>query len=158
VTFSGDKLLGGPQAGIIAGHRALIDILRRHPLMRAVRPDKLTLTALANTLALWAEPERRSEIPVYRMLTMTIEEIDRRAREVISQVLGDSHITIEIIDGFSTIGGGSAPGSHLATRLVAVSLRGRSASDLEHKLRQSDPPIVGRIENGRIVLDLRTVD
>jgi L-seryl-tRNA(Ser) seleniumtransferase len=158
VTFSGDKLLGGPQAGIIAGRRDLIDRVRRHPLMRAVRADKLVYAALEATLALWAQPAERMHIPVYRMLTMGIDEIERRARALIDQFGRVRGLHARIIDGASTIGGGSAPGSTLPTKLMAVSVDGLSASALEARLRSGDPPVVARIADDVVVLDLRTVD
>jgi L-seryl-tRNA(Ser) seleniumtransferase len=158
VTFSGDKLLGGPQAGVIAGRRDLIDRVRRHPLMRAVRADKLVYAALEATLALWAQPAERGRIPVYRMLTMRTEEIERRARALADHLGGVPGLHARVIDGVSTIGGGSAPGSGLPTRLVAVSLDGLSASALETRLRAGDPPVVARIVDDVVVLDLRTVD
>ncbi len=170
VTFSGDKLLGGPQAGVIAGRRDLIDRVRRHPLMRAVRADKLVYAALEATLALWAQPAERVRIPVYRMLTMGIDEIERRARALAHALAhtsvqapaqapgGVPGLQARIIDGASTIGGGSAPGSSLPTKLVAVSVGGLSASALDARLRAGDPPVVARIVDDVVVLDLRTVD
>jgi L-seryl-tRNA(Ser) seleniumtransferase len=157
VTFSGDKLLGGPQAGIIAGRRDLIDRVRRHPLMRAVRADKLVYGALEATLALWAQPAGRSRIPVYRMLTMGIDEIERRARALADALGGVRGVHARLIDGASTIGGGSAPGSTLPTKLVAISVDGLSASALEARLRAADPPVIARIVDDLVVLDLRTV-
>jgi len=174
VTFSGDKLLGGPQAGVIAGRRDLIDRVRRHPLMRAVRADKLVYAALEATLALWAQPAERPRIPVYRMLTMGVEEIERRARALVQSLdqalaeappharahapAGVPGLHARIIDGASTIGGCSAPGSSLPTKLVAVSVDGLSASALDARLRAGDPPVVARIVDDVVVLDLRTID
>jgi L-seryl-tRNA(Ser) seleniumtransferase len=157
VAFSGDKLLGGPQAGIVLGRRALVDRVRRHPLMRAVRADKVTYAALEATLALWAQPARRREIPVYRMLTMTVEEIDGRARAVAGRLSATDGVEAVIVDGASTTGGGSAPASALPTRLVRVSRRDVTAAELERRLRAGDPPVVARIERDGVVLDLRTV-
>jgi L-seryl-tRNA(Ser) seleniumtransferase len=157
VTFSGDKLLGGPQAGLIAGRRALIDRIRTHPLMRAVRADKVTYAALEATLALWAQPARRRRIPVYRMLTMSADEIDRRARAVAAALSGVAGLESRTVDGESTIGGGSAPGSALPTRLLAVRRAGMSAAALEAHLRGGTPPIVARIQDDAVVIDLRTV-
>jgi len=158
VTFSGDKLLGGPQAGIIAGRRDLIDRVRRHPLMRAVRADKLVYAALEATLALWAQPAERTRIPVHRMLTMGIDEIERRARALVAGLAGVTGVRAQILDGASTIGGGSAPGSTLPTKLIAISVDGLSASALEARLRAGDPPVVARIVDELVVLDLRTVE
>jgi L-seryl-tRNA(Ser) seleniumtransferase len=157
VAFSGDKLLGGPQAGLVLGRREFVDRIRRHPLMRAVRADKLTYAALEATLALWAETPSRARIPVVRMLTMSAGEIEARARRLISQLAEVPGLRAEMIDGFSTTGGGSAPGSALPTRLIAIEVGDLSATALETRLRKSDPPIVARIQDGRVVLDLRTV-
>jgi L-seryl-tRNA(Ser) seleniumtransferase len=157
VAFSGDKLLGGPQSGIVVGRRDLVDRVRRHPLMRAVRADKLTYAALEATLALWAKEPSRSEIPVYRMLTMTAEEIERRAWSLAADIGTVPGLSCQIIDGFSTIGGGSAPESRLPTKLVAITVTDTTASALEERLRAGDPPVVARIEDDRVVLDLRTV-
>lgn len=156
VLFSGDKLLGGPQAGIIVGRTALIERVRRHPLLRAVRADKLVYAALEATLALWAQPAQRERLPVWRMLTAAMEDIDRRARTLAS-ALGPSGIQCRILDGFSTTGGGSAPASRLPTRLLAVRKPGLSAAEFEQRLRESDPPVIGRIEHDEVLLDLRTV-
>lgn len=157
VAFSGDKLLGGPQAGIVVGKHDLIDRIRRHPLMRAVRADKLTYAALEATLALWAETPARARIPVVRMLTMSAGEIQRRARTLIAQLETVPGLRAEIVDGFSTTGGGSAPGSALATKLIAIEAGNLSAAELDARLRGGDPPIVARIQDDRVVLDLRTV-
>lgn len=158
VAFSGDKLLGGPQAGIVVGQATLIERLRRHPLMRALRPDKLTLAALEETLAIWAQPPRWRELPIYRMLTMKADEIDRRARAMATALANVPRVAAAVINGASTVGGGSAPGSELPTRLVAIGLNGTSAADLEARLRSGNPAIIARIEQDRVLIDLRTVD
>jgi L-seryl-tRNA(Ser) seleniumtransferase len=157
VAFSGDKLLGGPQAGIVLGRRDLVDRLRRHPLMRAVRAGKLTYAALEATLALWARPEARGRIPVVRMIRLTVDEIDGRARGLVARLDGAPGLTCRIIDGASTIGGGSAPGSTLPTRLVTLRADGLSADALEARLRAADPRVVARIVDDAVALDLRTV-
>jgi L-seryl-tRNA(Ser) seleniumtransferase len=157
VSASGDKLLGGPQAGLVLGRRDLVDRVRRHPLMRAVRADKLTYAALEATLALWAQVPSRSSIPVHRMLTMPVDEIERRASALVARVAGVHGLSCELIDGASTAGGGSAPGSALPTRLVAIAIGGRSPDDIDRQLRAHDPPVVARIEHDRVVIDLRTV-
>ncbi len=120
VAFSGDKLLGGPQSGLIVGRANLVGRVRRHPLMRALRVDKLTYATLEATLALWAREPARPQIPVYRMLTLTVEDLDVRARRLAARLGSLPHLRVEVIDGVSTIGGGSAPGSALPTRLVAI--------------------------------------
>jgi L-seryl-tRNA(Ser) seleniumtransferase len=158
VSFSGDKLLGGPQAGIVVGRAALIDRIRRHPLMRALRADKLTYAALEATLALWRREPARREIPVYRMLALDAAAIDRRALALADQLAASGAMTCRIVDGASTTGGGSAPGSALPTRLLLVSGGGRSAAALERALRAHDPPIVARVQDDALAIDLRTVE
>ncbi|MEX1128631.1 MAG: L-seryl-tRNA(Sec) selenium transferase [Vicinamibacterales bacterium] len=156
VLFSGDKLLGGPQAGVIAGRRELIEKIRRHPLMRALRVDKMTYAALEATLQSYAAGRQHDEVPVARMIAATADEIGRRAEALAAELTGTS-LTATVIDGFSTIGGGSAPGATLPTRLLQLRHPTLSANALEQKLRTLDPPIVARIENDAVVLDLRTV-
>jgi L-seryl-tRNA(Ser) seleniumtransferase len=157
VAFSGDKLLGGPQAGIVVGRRALIETARRHPLMRAVRADKVTYAALEATLTLWAEPARRSEIPVYRMLTLAFGEIDARAVALAARLGGVSGLGAVVVDGVSTTGGGSAPASALPTRLVQLTAGHLSAAELDRRLRSREMPVVARIHHDHLMLDLRTV-
>jgi L-seryl-tRNA(Ser) seleniumtransferase len=157
VSASGDKLLGGPQAGLVLGRRDLVDRVRRHPLMRAVRADKLTYAALEATLALWAQEPSRAAIPVHRMLTLPLDEIDARACALVDHLASVTGLSCLVIDGASTAGGGSAPGSALPTRLVALVVDGRSPDEIERRLRAHDPPVVARIEHDRVVLDLRTV-
>jgi L-seryl-tRNA(Ser) seleniumtransferase len=154
VTFSADKLLGGPQAGIVAGRRDLVETIRRHPLMRALRVDKMTYAALEATLESFLA-ERADNIPVARMIALSADEIGRRASRIVEQLGGD--FTASIVDGVSTIGGGSAPGSALPTRLVRLAHASMSAAALEQHLRSIDPPVIARIENDHVVLDLRTV-
>jgi L-seryl-tRNA(Ser) seleniumtransferase len=154
VAFSGDKLLGGPQAGILLGTRAAIEPCRKDPLARAVRSDKFTLAALEATLALYRDPERaRSEIPVLRMLTEDDAQLKRRA-EALQRGVG---LGAEVIGGASEVGGGSFPGVELATWLVRVSSRQLTPDALAARLRQHDPPIVARIAADRVVLDPRTI-
>jgi L-seryl-tRNA(Ser) seleniumtransferase len=156
VTFSGDKLLGGPQAGIIAGTEAAVSTIRRHPLMRALRVDKMTYAALEATLLEYDAGRAAEQIPVIRMLAMTPADIERRARPV-AEAISEGGFAATIVNGDSTIGGGSAPGSALPTRLIAVSHPSLTAAALEARLRACDPPVVARIEDDRVVLDLRTV-
>ena len=156
VMFSGDKLLGGPQAGIIAGRVALLAAVRKHPLLRAVRADKMTYAALESTLQEYAAGRATRTIPVPRMLAMNEADLDTRAGLIVKNV-SSTDLEVAVVRGFSTVGGGSAPGSSLPTRLLAVTHRALSASALEARLRASDPPIVARIEHDRLVLDLRTV-
>ncbi len=152
--FSGDKLLGGPQAGILAGSRAAVTAVRAHPLMRALRADKLTYAALEATLREYATGRAVETVPVARMISMAADEIGQRAA-VVTARLAEAGIAADTIDGASTIGGGSAPESTLPTRLVAVAL---PAERLAAALRAGDPPLVARIQANRVVLDLRTVD
>jgi L-seryl-tRNA(Ser) seleniumtransferase len=157
VCVSGDKLLGGPQAGIILGRKEPLALIRRHPLMRAFRADKLTYAALAGTLTEYAAGRARETIPVLRMLTRTPDSIEARAKAVAAALAASGTYDCDIVDGRSTIGGGTTPGLTLPTRLLAVARRGYSASALEAALRQLDPPVIARIERDRLVLDLRTV-
>jgi L-seryl-tRNA(Ser) seleniumtransferase len=156
VAFSGDKLLGGPQCGIVAGRRELIDRARAHPLMRALRADKLTYAALEATLALWLQPAARARIPVYRMLTMTVEEINLRA-QALCATGSSAGLHCRVVDGVSTVGGGSAPASELPTRLIAIASATATATALESRLRHAAVPVIGRLEHEACVLDLRTV-
>jgi L-seryl-tRNA(Ser) seleniumtransferase len=156
VMFSGDKLLGGPQAGIIVGADETIAQVRRHPLMRAMRADKMTYAALEATLEEYAAGRAVETIPVTRMLGMRTEEIGTRAN-ALAATLGTRGVSATVIDGYSTIGGGSAPGSALPTRLVAITHPGTGPDALEARLRDGDPPLIARIETDRLVLDLRTV-
>jgi L-seryl-tRNA(Ser) seleniumtransferase len=125
--------------------------------MRAVRADKLTYAALEATLALWAQAPARSRIPAYRMLSLTLDEIDRRARAVLARLTGVSGLTCAVIDGVSTIGGGAAPGSAWPTRLIALALAGVSPDELDRRLRAHSPAVVARIHDQQVVIDLRTV-
>ena len=155
--FSGDKLLGGPQAGIIVGRKLLVDRIRTHPLMRALRVDKLTYAALEATLIEYAAGRAATTIPVQRMLTATADAIRGRAEIVATQIAALDGWRATAIEGFSAVGGGSAPGVHLPTWLVSVENGSLSAFALERRLRDLDPPVIARIDNDRVVLDLRTV-
>ena len=155
VTYSGDKLLGGPQAGMISGRSDLVARMRSNSLFRALRVDKLTYAALEATLLAYVKRDHEA-IPALRMMRMTKEEIGKRAGEL-AQPVESSKLRIEMIDGESVIGGGAAPSSVLPTRLLAVSCDGLSADELSARLRASDPPVIARVEDGRVLLDLRTV-
>ncbi len=157
IAMSGDKLLGGPQAGIILGRADLVDRIRTHPLMRAVRADKLTHASLEATLGLWMRAPERNRIPLHRMLTMPIDDIQRRAQSLVAGLASIVGLSCRIIDGTSTIGGGASPGSALPTRLVSLSAVGRSANAMEARLRAATPPVIARIVNDAVVIDLRTV-
>ena len=155
--FSGDKLLGGPQAGIIVGAEEPLSRIRTHPLMRALRVDKMTYAALEATLLEYARGRARTTVPVARMLTATAEDIGTRAAALAERLAGHTVFEADVVDGVSTVGGGGAPGSALPTRLVRLTPRDASAANLTVKLRGLRPPIVARIENDRVLLDLRTV-
>jgi L-seryl-tRNA(Ser) seleniumtransferase len=155
VCFSGDKLLGGPQAGIVAGRAEAIARIARHPLMRALRVDKLTYAALEATLEAHAIG-RRDEVPVIRMLGLSAADVGKRAETLAASLAANGWRT-RVIDGVSTIGGGSAPGAELRTRLVQLERDGLSADQIEERLRTLDPPVIARIQDDRVVLDLRTV-
>ena len=156
VTFSGDKLLGGPQAGIIAGKREWIDRIRSNPLFRALRADKMTYAALDATLRDY-QLERWDEIPVLRMLRMSVEEIRERA-EKLAGALGEMPGEIALVEGKSVPGGGATPERTLPTILVTLRPNAPDSTDaLQRRLRQGRPAVVGRCENGRILIDVRTV-
>ena len=155
VTYSGDKLLGGPQAGLISGRADLVTRMRANSLFRALRVDKLTYAALEATLLAYVKRDHDS-IPILRMMRLSKEEIGKRG-EVLAAQVRSQKFEIEITDGESVIGGGAAPSSVLPTRLLALSCAGLSADELATRLRASDPPIIARVEQGRVLLDLRTV-
>jgi L-seryl-tRNA(Ser) seleniumtransferase len=156
VCFSGDKLLGGPQAGIIVGRAEHLTRVRKHPLMRALRVDKLTYAALEATLGEYLAGRARASVPVLQMARLTAAQIEPRAHALAQRLL-EAGWEARVIDGLSTLGGGSAPGSGLPTRLVAVAREGLTADALEERLRRLAPPIIARIEQDCVVLDLRTV-
>jgi L-seryl-tRNA(Ser) seleniumtransferase len=155
VAFSGDKLLGGPQAGILCGRADLIDQLRRHPLARAVRADKLALAALAATLTHYLTG-RAEEIPVWRMIARPLGEIAAEA-EAWAVKLRENGLPAATEPGQSFVGGGSLPGESLPTRLVVLSPEGLSAGELAAHLRAEPTPVIGRVHNDRLLLDPRTV-
>jgi L-seryl-tRNA(Ser) seleniumtransferase len=157
VTYSGDKLLGGPQSGMLSGRRELTARIRSNPLFRALRVDKLTYAVLEATLLAYVRQDHHA-IPVLRMLRFTPEEIERRA-ETIQKSLqaGKNRLLVEIVDGRSVVGGGAAPAASLPTRLLAVTCEGLSADELAARLRACDSPIIARVQEGRVLLDLRTV-
>jgi len=161
VMFSGDKLLGGPQAGIIAGKKEIVARVRRHPLFRALRVDKLTTAALEATLGVYLRGSL-DEIPALRMIRMTTQELKRRAenflRELTPQVpLGE--VELEITDGASLAGGGSTPTQSLPTKIIRIASARYSAAELEQRLRRAPAGInvIARVEDDRLILDLRTV-
>lgn len=162
VTFSGDKLLGGPQAGIVAGKSELIAKLRRHPLYRALRVDKLTYAALEATLKIYRRGDMLNEIPTIQMLSMGREQIATRVAQFLDKLndkLGKkSDLKFEISDGDSATGGGAAPDAKLGTKLISLTHKTLSASRIEHKLRFGETPVIARIVDDRVLIDLRTVN
>jgi L-seryl-tRNA(Ser) seleniumtransferase len=150
VLFSGDKLLGGPQAGILAGKAELVEKARKHPLARALRADKFCLAGLEATLFHYLRGEAEREVPVWRMIAAPVEELDRRARSWAERIGGG-----EVIDSKSTVGGGSLPEETLPTRALALSMA--KPQVLLARLRSAARPVIGRIEEGRVLLDPRTV-
>jgi len=155
VTYSGDKLLGGPQAGILSGRSDLIARMRSNSLFRALRVDKLTYAALEATLMAYVEGDHEA-IPTIRMMRLSREEVGKRA-EAVARRVRSLKLSVEVIDGESVIGGGAAPSAVLPTRLLAVSAESLSADELVSRLRLSTPPVIARVEEGHVLLDLRTV-
>jgi len=155
VLFSGDKLLGGPQAGIMVGREDLVGCMRSNPMARALRLDKATLVALEATLGEYVRGTALQTIPVLRMVAATAEEVGARAERFVQGL--ELAADVEVIEGGSVVGGGAWPLGELPTRLVAVKPHEGDASGLERALRGSHPPVVARVEDGRLLLDLRTV-
>jgi L-seryl-tRNA(Ser) seleniumtransferase len=154
VSASGDKLLGGGQAGIIVGRGDTIARLKRHPLTRALRVDKTTLAGLQATLLHYLKGEAEEKVPIWRMIAAPIEVIEGRAMAW-AEKLAELGIAARVVDGRSTVGGGSLPGETLPTKLVAI--RVDSPDGLARRLRAGDPPVIGRIEDDFFLLDPRTV-
>jgi len=155
VTYSGDKLLGGPQAGLISGGSNLIVRMRSNSLFRALRVDKLIYAALEATLLAYVRHDHDA-IPTLRMMRLSKAAIGERA-EALAARIATPKLRIEIVDGESILGGGAAPSSLLPTRLLALTCEGLSTDELAARLRSSEPPIIARVEEGRVLLDLRTV-
>jgi L-seryl-tRNA(Ser) seleniumtransferase len=154
VLMSGDKLLGGPQAGIILGGADLIARLRKNPFARAMRVDKLTLSALEATLRLYLEPDRAlKEIPVLSMLTETVREITTRA-ETIAAKLRAAGIEAKVAESSASVGGGAFPTAAIPSRAIVLSHNSR---ELEERLRLGEPAVIGRVSDGELLLDLRSV-
>ena len=154
VLFSGDKLLGGPQAGIAAGKADAIDAMRRHPLARAARMDKSSIAGLAATLRHYALGEATDEVPVWRMIAAQLDRLRRRARRWARACGGHA----EVVDGHSMIGGGSLPGEGLPSALCSIAPPDGDATGLAAALRAAEPPLIARIEHDRVLLDPRTVE
>ncbi|PSR24265.1 MAG: L-seryl-tRNA(Sec) selenium transferase [Sulfobacillus thermosulfidooxidans] len=159
VTFSGDKLLGGPQAGIIVGKTEIIDQLKKYPLARAIRVDKMTLTALEHTIR-WYLEGRAHLLPLWQMMNQTAEDIYQRARlfseSLRQQIVGP--MSIDIQQDYSQIGGGSMPGTRIPTYVVSLTpSHSKDTALLERYLREADPPVIARISHGSLIFDLRTI-
>ncbi|MHC1727967.1 MAG: L-seryl-tRNA(Sec) selenium transferase [Syntrophobacteraceae bacterium] len=161
VTFSGDKLLGGPQAGIIVGAKELIERCRKNPITRALRVDKMTLAALEATLRLYRDERQAVQtIPTLKMIAVSPEELERNARELAAMIVqapGSEALQIEVRPCFSQVGGGSLPAQDLPTFAVAVQSALFSPNRIEEQLRANNPPIIGRIESGSFLMDVRTI-
>jgi L-seryl-tRNA(Ser) seleniumtransferase len=160
VTYSGDKLLGGPQAGLISGRADLVARMRSNSLFRALRVDKLTYAALEATLLAYVKRDHNT-VPVLRMMRLSKDEIAHRAGKIVSGVKSSpaksANLKLELLDGESVIGGGAAPSAVLPTRLIALTHADHSADEVSVRLRANAPPIIARVEEGRVLLDLRTV-
>jgi len=160
VTFSGDKLLGGPQAGIIVGSKEILDRIKKNPITRALRIDKLTLAALESTLRLYRDEKRAiAEIPTLKMLLAPLKRLEEKAQKLKEQLhrLDRSRLRIETMTDTSRAGGGSMPLADLPTTCLLVGIEGLSANELERRLRTGRPPLIGRIENDCFVMDVRTI-
>jgi L-seryl-tRNA(Ser) seleniumtransferase len=151
ISFSGDKLLGSAQAGLIVGKQSIVARLRKHPLYRALRSDKLRLAALEATLVSHRRDVAEAEVPVIEMLSVTAETLEQRARSLVEG------LNLELTPGESALGGGAGPTSRFPTTLIAITHPDKSAQEIEHELRNYSPPIIARIAEGKVLLDLRTV-
>jgi len=160
VTFSGDKVLGGPQAGIIVGKRCYIDAMKKHQLTRALRVDKLTIATLAATLKLYYdEQEVIKKIPTLKMLLRGIDELEQRAYELVEQLsVLEEYAVFEVVDSYSQVGGGAYPGEEIPSKSVAISPRFMSINQLEERLRLASTPVIVKIRNQKCELDLRTLE
>src|SRR6185437_12696753 len=159
ISFSGDKLLGGPQAGLLVGRAEVIERMRKHSLYRALRADKLRLAALEATLESYARHATKQEIPTHQMIAASEDELRERTQRVCDEIrqATSEQLALEIVEGESAIGGGAAPTSRLRTPLISIRHKNFTANDIEERLRQSQPPVIARIEEDRVLLDLRTV-
>ena len=158
ITFSGDKLLGGPQAGVIAGKKKYVEACRKNPLFRALRLDKMTFAALEATLRSYARGALE-EIPALSLIRLSAGQIGERTEALRTQLVADlvGRADLKMVPGESVVGGGSTPGYSLPTYLLAIAPKSISAAELAARLRRHDPPIIVRVEAGRVLLDLRTV-
>jgi L-seryl-tRNA(Ser) seleniumtransferase len=158
ITFSGDKLLGGPQAGILVGRKESVSKIRKHPLFRALRVDKLKLTALEATLKLYLDRDRLfRELPTLRMIAMSLDECEKRALALAARIQGIAGLAVEVLDDASEFGGGSVPTQKIPTKVVAVRHAALSLEALAGKLRRGDPCVFARVQRERILFDVRTL-
>jgi L-seryl-tRNA(Ser) seleniumtransferase len=160
ITFSGDKLLGGPQAGIIVGKAEVVDQIKKNPITRALRIDKLTLAALESTLRLYRDEEKASRmIPTLRMILLPLEEVQKRARHLARALkdIADARAHIQLLERTSKTGGGALPLMQLPSLCVGVQIKGISPNALEKTMRTNDPPVIGRIEDDLFIMDPRTI-
>jgi L-seryl-tRNA(Ser) seleniumtransferase len=160
VTFSGDKLLGGPQAGIIVGKKGYLEVLKRHPLNRALRIDKMTLAALEATLRHYLDPGAAVRaIPALQLITAPVQEVNRRARRMLRQVRGviGGDWSVDLQADVSEVGAGALPLTKIPTRVIRVRSARMSATAIEHSFRRQDPPVLGRIQQDAFLLDMRMV-
>jgi L-seryl-tRNA(Ser) seleniumtransferase len=159
VTFSGDKLLGGPQAGLAVGRAAVVQAMRRNPLYRALRVDKMTVAALDQVLSAHESGRARERVPVARMLWLTADEIRARAEPLAAALRARCpDADVAVVDGGSAVGGGAAPTVELPTALVSIAARAQGPDALAARLRAGAPPVVARVSGDRLLVDLRTVD
>ena len=156
VTFSGDKLVGGPQAGLIAGRADLVARIRRDPLARAMRPDKASLAAIAATLAIYRAGRAHLDIPVWRAISADAASLRQRAGVLLEALAAAGEARGDVVATDATVGGGALPGGTLPS--VALRLRVRSAAGLARSLRLGEPCVIARIEDGAVLVDLRAVD
>jgi L-seryl-tRNA(Ser) seleniumtransferase len=158
ITFSGDKLLGGPQGGILVGRRDALSRIRKNPLFRALRVDKLKLTALEATLKLYLDKERLfRELPTLRMISMSLDECEKRALRLAARLKGLDGLSIEVLDDASEFGGGSVPTQQIPTKVVAVRHASISLEELARRLRAGTPCVFSRVQRERVLLDVRTL-
>ena len=158
VLFSGDKLLGGPQAGILVGKKEYIERMKRHPLARVVRVDKMTLAGLEETFRLYRDPKQACrDIPVLSMITASLPELQKKADSMVAQLSDRGNVRFSVRREVGRVGGGSAPMLDLPTIAVGVEPLDRSTADLERQLRSQEPPVIARISEGHLLLDMRTI-
>lgn len=160
VTFSGDKLLGGPQAGIIVGKKEVLDKIKQNPITRALRIDKLTLAALESTLRLYRDEEKAVKfIPTLCMLILPVEKIEIKANQLLNMLekIEDQRLNIKLMGFSSKAGGGSLPLLNLPSKCLGIRIKGISPNRIEKSMRENSPPIIGRIEEERYIIDLRTI-